>query len=396
MSPREMKLGILVGGLGVLLLGFYAWMTIDEMFIEREEQIQVLEARKQEQIDTARRAHRADRQMAELVNRSLPADRVKAQALYEQWLLNLVEKNKFQQPKIRPIVQQAKNDTFEQHRFEIRGLATLPQVADFLAEFYQSHELHRISSLTLTPQKNSRTLDITCWVDALSLAASKRDSLGNLSSPTLTDEQLASAKQSIVQRGLFFPPNMPPSIDSIGSQRIERGSTMRVTAKVKDPDTWDSLEFKLGADAPQEVQLESKSREEAEIRWTPKENGTYTVPIEVYDSGHPPRVAQATIQVTVVDPAPPVERKPSFDHLKHTFLVGMLDTSDRRQAWFNVRTTGELIKVFEGEMLRVGDYQAKVATVGTDDVELVGEANQKTVKLRIGQNLEGAAAKDGA
>lgn len=397
MNPREQRLALAVGSLGVLTLGFYAWTTVDEMFIERQEQIQTLESRKQDQIDTSRRAARAAKTMTELAQRSLPADRVKARSMYEQWLLTLIEKHQFAQPSVRPIEPPIRNETYEQHRFQIEGAATLPQVAEFLSAFYQSNELHRMSQLTLTPQKNSRELEVSCIVEALALTTSKRNAIGDQVSPQYTAEQLADARKSIIERGMFFPPNMPPAIESISSQRIERGSTMRVTAKVKDPDAWDKLEIKLGSEAPKEVEIEAKGREEAEIRWTPKENGTYTVPVEVHDAGHPPRVAQTTIQVTVVDPAPPVvEKKPSFDHLQHTFLVGTLDASNRRQAWFNVRTTGELIKVFEGEMLTVGDFKAKITAVGTDDVDLVAEINQKSLKLRIGQNLQGAASTDGA
>lgn len=396
MNPREKRLALAVGSIGLLAMCFYAWTTVDEMYIERQEQIQTLEARKQDQVDTSRRASRAAKTMAALVDRSLPSDRVKARSMYEQWLLTLIEKHQFQQPSVRPIEPPIRNETFEQHRFQIEGTATLAQVAEFLSVFYQSHELHRISQLTLIPRKNSRELEVTCLVEALSLSTSKRSTLGDQTSPQYTNDQLAETRKSIVERGMFFPPNIPPAIESISSQKVERGSTMRVTAKVKDPDTWDKLEFKLGSAAPQDVEIEVKGREEAEIRWTPKENGTFAVPLEVLDTGHPPRVAQTTIQITVVDPAPPVaEKKPSFDHLQHTFLVGTLDASNRRQAWFNVRTTGELIKVFEGDTLTVGDYKAKVTTVGTDEVDLVGEANQKNVKLRIGQNLQGAANADG-
>jgi hypothetical protein len=166
--------------------------------------------------------------------------------------------------------------------------------------------------------------------------------------------------------------------------------------KATDPDPLDRLEFQLLDGAPDGAQIQTRDDGTAELRWTPRENGDFKLHLQVQDDGLPRRSHDVTIPVRVSDP-PAVSpeqaaRAGGFDHTRQTVLCGVLEMGNKRQAWFEVRTRGELLKIGEGEALRVDSFEAKVALIADDFVEMV--AGERRLRLRVGQSLDLATAVD--
>ncbi len=80
----------------------------------------------------------------------------------------------------------------------------------------------------------------------------------------------------------------------------------------------------------------------------------------------PPRVASTT---------------PKFDIAKFAKVTGITEDNDRPQIWVSVQTTGQLLKLTEGEDFTVGDIKCKVVRIGTRDAVVNVEGKTKQVKL---------------
>ncbi len=101
-----------------------------------------------------------------------------------------------------------------------------------------------------------------------------------------------------------------------------------------------------------------------------------------------------------VPPRPPVaERrpdpprrdppKPSFDQAKHATVTGIIEQDNQPQLWVLVKTTGELLKLSEGEEFSVGELKCKVIRINLRDAELATGDKHFVVKLQ--DNLRDAA-----
>lgn len=95
---------------------------------------------------------------------------------------------------------------------------------------------------------------------------------------------------------------------------------------------------------------------------------------------------------------PPVERrepppeppKPPFDVARYAFVTAIVAVDGRPQVWVLVRTTGQTLKLFEGDHFEVGNVGADVVSIGKRSVEIaVGE--QRLLAM-LGESLRDAAA----
>lgn len=91
------------------------------------------------------------------------------------------------------------------------------------------------------------------------------------------------------------------------------------------------------------------------------------------------------------DPPPP----PKFDDAAHAVVTGIVQAGDRLQAWITVRTTGEVLRLSEGDELQVGQLEGKIESVSAKQiiVQTGGEryATPLGANLRDGVKLEGDA-----
>jgi hypothetical protein len=101
-----------------------------------------------------------------------------------------------------------------------------------------------------------------------------------------------------------------------------------------------------------------------------------------------------TVKIVVVEPAPPptepvevVERpKLTFDDAKHTYVSGI--TSNSRgdwELWLTIRTTGQVLRLKEGDRISVGSIQGVVGRIREKDV--VVETDERRLLVSKGANL---------
>ncbi|MGD0382273.1 MAG: hypothetical protein ABSA77_02050 [Thermoguttaceae bacterium] len=88
---------------------------------------------------------------------------------------------------------------------------------------------------------------------------------------------------------------------------------------------------------------------------------------------------------------PPRERdRPSppskLDPLQFSYLTAIIEADGIPEAWLFERTTGETLKVHEGEEFTIGKVKAKVNRIGYNDIEI--EIDGKTHTVGYGNNLK--------
>jgi hypothetical protein len=165
MTPRTKWL--LIAGLAVF--GLYGVDSLYRTWIEQPGQ--QLNARldavtrsiaetKSDQLAAQKLGKRLDAYAA----RALPDNAPLARSLYQEWLLNLVEKHQFVSTAVdaaQPVPIEIRSRTKKGKRirvghriaYSLRGQASLAKFAAFLQDFRSAGHLHKIRSLSLNPMK---------------------------------------------------------------------------------------------------------------------------------------------------------------------------------------------------------------------------------------------------
>jgi hypothetical protein len=81
------------------------------------------------------------------------------------------------------------------------------------------------------------------------------------------------------------------------------------------------------------------------------------------------------------------KRQP-LDVAKYATVTGIIEQNDEPQIWVLVKTTGELLKLREGDDFTVGDLKCKVLKIGVRDAVITAEG--KKVQVSVGDNLRDA------
>lgn len=76
---------------------------------------------------------------------------------------------------------------------------------------------------------------------------------------------------------------------------------------------------------------------------------------------------------------------PSFDPARFAVLTAILEVGESPQAWVSVKTSGEVIRVREGDKLSVGRFNGTVTRINVADIEF--EADGKRRQLALGRSL---------
>ena len=120
MNRREKLLAGLVACLAVMMVAYLVWGSVQTALARRNATLTNLRKQVQEQERTLRKASAATRKLAELQKRSLPTDRERANSLYQQWLLNLVDRLGFIDPSVQVADRRTRGGFYSQGRFEDR------------------------------------------------------------------------------------------------------------------------------------------------------------------------------------------------------------------------------------------------------------------------------------
>jgi hypothetical protein len=165
---------------------------------------------KQQQLQS----QKTGRRLAEYSARALPSDPMLARSSYQEWLLALVDQNKFTATSVdasQPVPLEIKSRTKKGKRvrvghridYSLRGQASLAKLAEFLDQFRKAGHLHKIRALTLNPIGNEGRLDINLSIQVLSMESSANESnVGNWTMVPDAQESLKPAA-ALVRRNPF-------------------------------------------------------------------------------------------------------------------------------------------------------------------------------------------------
>jgi hypothetical protein len=79
------------------------------------------------------------------------------------------------------------------------------------------------------------------------------------------------------------------------------------------------------------------------------------------------------------------EAKPKFDDAAHAYVTGIVQAGGQLQVWVTVRTTGETLRLHQGDAIKVGLLEGQVAEIHPR--EIVVESGGERTLVSLGQNL---------
>lgn len=392
MSAREKRLALIVGALLFVVLLAWGWYLFDEADRFRTDRIRTLQSQIDEQDRLVGEGGKAARRLAEYAQRSLPPQANVARSLYKAWLLDLAEKDVgIAEPVVTPGAVTPVGGVYERISFNVSGRATLPQLTKLLHEFYAVNYLHQIRALRVKPIPESRELEVSLAIDAVVLPTAKEvKQLAPEKTAELAYGDMAAYQKTILGRNLFGPVNHPPKLSRIGSQEVRTDRSLSITAKASDPDPLDKVTFRL-EDAPPGAEISSDGK----LSYRPKEVGTYSLTVVAVDDGLPPQEARETVQIKVVKPPPPMVTrvdtgpppppKPRFEDAKFAYVTAITEVDGERQVWLTIRTSGELLKLREGEKFEVEKFKGTISRLGVQAVEVT--AGEESRLYQLGESL---------
>jgi hypothetical protein len=392
MSRREKILAVAIGLLLVGMGGLFYNSRIRAALQSRRGEIGRLKSQAAQLDRTVRLGETASKRIADLERRSLPAERALSRSLYQSWLLDLVGKIGLEDPQVRATGGRAHGDIYYRLTFSVTGRGNLEQLVRLMHEFYSIDDLHQIRRLGVRPIPESRDLDLSFSIEALVLPGAERnDAVANVPAERLVHDGLEPYAEVILGRNLFAPPNQPPQLSRIGSQEVNLGRSLSLTASAKDPDKLDRVSFRLGDDAPAGATIGESS---GSFGWSPEKLGEYAATIYATDDGTPNKSASETIRISVVEPPPPPPHTPQvaektklrFDDAKHTYVTAITtDVRGRKQLWLTIRTSGQILKLYEGDAVSVGSVRGVIRRIDAKQIQV--EADEKILVVSLGNNL---------
>ena len=387
MNQRERMLAMIVGSVGVLLGLWFAWSYVDGQFRTRRTKISALESDILKFKKQAMQGQRARSKLTDYEARSLPPNQEMARSLYQDWLLAQVGKAGLTEQQIEAKAAQREGDLYVSQPFVVSGKATLPQLIDFLHAFYSVDYLHRVRTMMLKPIKDSKQIDVTLHIDAVSLAnAPEATALHGRPSQRLALPKKEDYYKSILGRNLFGPANRPPALSIDGSKTVTINRPTAITAKGTDSDRLDRVKYRLIETDATDAKLDPTT---GKLSWTPKALGKRKFVIEAYDDGYPSRTDREELVLNVVDPPPPtVAARPDpdvftgFDKSKYTVLSGVVDVSGQSEVWLHNRPDGQMLKLRVGDDFEIGSIKGTVEAIDESSFTFVSKGKLRKLELR--------------
>jgi hypothetical protein len=396
MNPREK---LIAAAIGVLIAGVVAWFAMSWYFgqlEQRENQLEKLQADVKKKKTDQRNANLAAERLAKYEAQSLPPDAEVAKSLYEQWLLQIASEvePKLAAPTITAKAPAPVRGIFSRLSFTVKTQAELPQIIDLLYRIQRVDWLHRIDSVSLVPRNDSRLIDVTLTVSALSMRSAPRASkLTEVIAEKYKDTKLADYREPIVNRNFFGAPNRKPQLELPSSVDAVIDRTFELQLKASDPDAFDKIASYTLVESPDKsARLDPKT---GKFTWRPKTKGEFAFKIAVTDDGYPNlRSEEKRLAITVKDPPREVARpaKSSFDDAKYTVLTAVIEDTGIAEIWLNVRPKGETRVLQVGDKFEIGSVKGEVSEIGVDDVLLMVDG--KLRRLEVGDTLAMGDSKD--
>lgn len=386
--PRERVIAILVGCTVAVLALFFVQQWVSGQFSRRAGEIARIkdDIRKFERQAGIGRV--AAKKVADFELRSLPANIEVARSRYQTWLVNEMESAGLIEPDVRfTSAQGGDKDLFVRQAFSVEAIGTLPQVVELLYEFHSIDWLHRITQLKLRPISDSKLLNISMHIEALSLKkAASVDKLEVRPSNRLAQEGRDAYYDIIVGRNIFGPRNNEPKLSVSGPTEVYLPRAVELTIKGNDPDPLDQVFMNLLKAPDDSAKLDTVT---GKLTWTPKAAGTYEFEIQGTDDGFPSLPSKPEkIVLTVKEQRPAPPAKLEFDVAKFTVLTAILTVEGQGEIWLHVRPTGQMVTLHEGDKFEIGSVKGTVTNIGDQDFSFDFEGKRR--KLAKGDLLEQA------
>lgn len=383
MNNRERILAIAVGGLVVVMTTYWAFGRFKSALDDRRQTLESVQTTRDQMNEQRLGGEYAANTLGEFVARALPGNIEDSSRKYAGWLLELAQKNEFENVIVDPIPSIRRGDLYDQLSFRIAARGDMRQWIEFVHAFYQRDRLHRIRAWSLRQNKQGR-LQIEMTVDAL--AMNRRPN--GLEMPTgpsgLLQADLADYRRDILDRNFFESPNQAPRLKGSKELVATTGQKQTVPILFEDPEGHE-LNYEL-VDAPENISVSIRSNGALQIEGD--QAGTTPITVRVSDDGYPRRSVDQTLLVRINDPPPPPSPKPApkkFDEAKQTVMVatvqgrpvrsdaggsdaGGSDAGDNGGAvwevWLRIRTRDETLKLKINDPFEIGSVKGSIAEVG--------------------------------
>ncbi len=387
MTKRERILTAAIVATLFILGGFYLVDRIMNAFDQRDTDEIALRNKLDTQNKVTLQGKKADKDLRDWRERSLPEDRALAQALYLDWLGKRADAVGLEGRKVSPAAGHFEGKVYYVHRFLLSAHGDLKQLTRFLYDFYSVNHMHRIARLSIKPLATSKLLELSMTVEAISVTgAPNRKTLAEPPAHRLARPDVEEYVNTIISRNFFAPANQPPSVAATTSQQGNPNKPLTFRLEATDPES-DPLSYYLEGDAPEGLVV----RPNGEVSWTPTALGDFQFSFRVEDGGLPSKSARGGIKLTIAEPptpAPTPVAKPGFDPATQATVSGITESDGQPAIWINVRTEGKVLKLREGDDVSVGTIQGKVAKIRVQQKEAdITTADGGTVVVVLGKSL---------
>lgn len=389
MSKREKILVLGLAVIGVLVVLQWSITSVRSGFAAKESEIERLQNVIESRNEAIMKGEANFKRMRLIAQSSLPKSEANAREQYQNWL-NEVTKDVDLKPHITmlpPTPVTMKNNTakppvvtvYKKLTFTMKAQGTIEQLTKFMHRYYDANYLHRLKSVTVRrlPMQPYQ-LDISLISECLMLDWAA----DNQPRPTGSSMKLAKSYDeyvdSIVERNLFSPNNLPPKFSpSLASVRGIKNAPLNQTFAAEDPekDGIDRYEF---VDLPRGVRGDRSGRLTGMIT----EPGKYEGKVIAYDKGIPARSTEFPFTIQVQEPPVVTAPKVKLDVANFATISSLL-IAPKSGVTVIVRSKLEAkdysLKI--GDELKLGELRGVLKGAGSNYADFETDGKIWTVHL---------------
>ncbi|PHS14009.1 MAG: hypothetical protein COA78_06415 [Blastopirellula sp.] len=395
MNQREKLLASAVTLLVICMGGYYIYGSYQSGVNSRQKDIDRLVKKIRDEEFKEAKANMAIQRLELYREHALPEEAGETQAFYQKRLREELTQIGFQNIDEKSSAPKPRKN-HDQHSFTVSADGTLAQLTEFCHNFYSLQLMHKITSLTITPNKSSDLMKINMSIEALGIdGVTEAPDPDSIRSTNLLYGSLEDYKNMIVTRNFFGPANEPPVFTSLASSHeTEQNKPLRHSIKAQDPDK-DRLKYYLGDNAPEGLTI---SETTGSLTWTPAELGDYKFLVTVKDDSTPPKFDEKEFAITVIEakPVPEPVKRIGFDDAEQAFLTAVTSSNNVAQISLNLRTQGKVLRLGIGDEFSVGTIKGKITAIHLKTKQIEIEVDGETVAVALGDNLgEAKSISDG-
>ena len=394
LTPRERKLVYATMGLVPLALIFVGVFSFINKVNTNNDRSMALITNIDTETERLHAALKANRRRVYYNSVSMPPNLNAASNEYGVWVKRLLSDLDMEiggfQPRDAGVLKHEKKVLGKKKMFTVTTKGNLNQLTEFLSRFYSVDLLHRINSLKITPQNEivgnnkkirSGILSLSITIEVLALNEADERSEFTKQYRELAREA-EEYQNKIVHRNIFGPANNSPVLSARPSSSYLEEREIKISVSAKDADETDLLSFELletgGIEGDAQLVHAKPEDRRAQLVIPAQKPGEYTAKMKVVDNGFPPKemIIDVPFKVREKPEPPPVAKKdppppppPPYKNAKQAIVGSMLRGADGLwEVWIDVRLTGKLHKVKEGESFDVDERTWTIKSIASDKI----------------------------